>query len=133
MKKKILVVEDDPFSQNFYQIIFTKTGFDPIIMENADEVIERLKTKDISIVIMDINLKNTYYQGKKIDGSVLSRMIKENDKLKVPVLVITAFSPSIKGNTFFEESKADDYIIKPIIDYNTLLTKISELIDKYGS
>jgi len=133
MKKKIIVVEDDPFSQNFYSIILTKTGFEPIIIEDADEVLARLDSDKISIIIMDINLKNTYLQGKKIDGAMLSRLIKSEGKVNIPVLVITAFSPSIKGNTFFEESLADDYIIKPIIDYNTLLQKIKELIDKYGS
>ncbi|MFO7445055.1 MAG: response regulator [Ignavibacteriaceae bacterium] len=132
MKKKIIVVEDDPFSQNFYSIILNKSGFEPIILENADEVINRINTDNISIIIMDINLKNTYFQGKKIDGSILSKMIKADDKLSIPILIITAFSPSIKGNTFFEESLADDFIIKPIIDYNTLLQKINELINKYG-
>jgi CheY-like chemotaxis protein len=133
MKKKVLVVEDDPFSQNFYNIILSKTGFEAIILENADEVLNRVKTGEISIIIMDINLKNTYLEGKKIDGAMLSRIIKSDNTLRIPVLIITAFSPSIKGNTFFEESLADDYIIKPIIDYNILLQKINELIDKYES
>jgi CheY-like chemotaxis protein len=131
MKKKIIVVEDDPFSQNFYNIILSKTGFEAIIIENADEVLNRVRTDEIAVIIMDINLKNTYLEGKKIDGAMLSKIIKSDKNLHIPVLIITAFSPSIKGNTFFEESLADDYIIKPIIDYNILLQKINELIDIY--
>ncbi|SRR5690606_17278444 len=133
MKKKIIVIEDDPFSQNFYKIILNKAGYDPIITESGDEVLNILNSENISLIIMDINLKNTSLNGKKIDGSVLSRTIKTDKSFNLPVLVVTAFSPNVKGNSFFEESLADDCVIKPIMDYNKLLFTIQKLIEKYGS
>ena len=127
--KNLLIVEDDPFTVDFYLFIFKRAGFNPIVIEDGDKVIEALGVDSISLIIMDINLKNTYLKGEKIDGIKLSSYIKKNTNYSnIPIMLVTAYSPSIKGENFCKESLAEDYITKPIVDFNLLINKVNKLI-----
>lgn len=129
MKKDLLVVEDDPFTKQFYKFLFGKTKYNVIISEDGDEIIKLIESGKISLIIMDVNLRNTFLNNKKIDGLTLSRLIKKNPKFSnIPLLLVTAVQKKGPNRNFFEESLADDYIIKPIMDFNKLLTKIDNLI-----
>ncbi|MGE5362974.1 MAG: response regulator [Bacteroidota bacterium] len=129
MNKKIIIVEDDPFTQEFYKYLFSKTSYQTVTMEDGDKLIENLGQEEVNLIIMDINLKNTYMDGKKVDGVILSRFIKQNEKFgNIPILLVTAYQKGIGNNNFLEESMADDYIVKPIIDYNDLLNKVNSLV-----
>lgn len=131
MDKKIIIVEDDPFTQEFYKYLFSKTQYKTITMEDGDKLMEILHTENAGLVIMDINLKNTYMNGEKVDGVILSKHIKNSENLsKIPVLLVTAYQKNIGPNNYFEESLADDYIVKPILDYNDLLKKVNSLISE---
>jgi two-component system, cell cycle response regulator DivK len=131
LNKKIIVVEDDTFSKEYYKYILKRKGFDPIVFEEGDRLLEVLENEKIELIIMDINLKNTYLGDQKVDGIFLSRLVKENYKYKkIPILLVTAYSLSADGPEFFEDSLADDYITKPIVDYRILLEKINFLIDR---
>lgn len=128
---KIIVVEDDQFSQHFYTYLLNKAGYTPIIIEDGNRIISELSTTGADLVIMDINLKNTFYDGEKVNGIFLSRTIKQNLNLcKTPVLLVTAYSPVLKDDEFFEESLADDFITKPIVDFNCLLDKVKQLTSR---
>lgn len=129
MNKTILIIEDDPFSQDFYNFIFRKADLKSLIMEDGDQILLELAKGEIGIIIMDINLKNTSLNGDRINGVKFSRIIKETKKYKsIPILLVTAYSISTNGDSFFAESLADDYIVKPIIDYNALISKIKNLL-----
>ncbi|MDP1993891.1 MAG: response regulator [Ignavibacteria bacterium] len=129
MNKTILIIEDDPFSQDFYNFIFRKAGLKSLIMEDGDLILLELAKDEIGLIIMDINLKNTTLNDERINGVKFSRIIKENEKYKnIPVVLVTAYSISTNGDSFFAESLADDYIVKPIIDYNQLISKIKNLL-----
>ena len=129
MNKTILIIEDDPFSQDFYNFIFRKAGLKSLIMEDGDLILLELAKLEIGLIIMDINLKNTSLNGDRINGVKFSKLIKEDEKFKtIPILLVTAYSISTNGDSFFAESLADDYIVKPIIDYNQLISKIKSLL-----
>ena len=126
----IIVVEDDPFSQEFYKYLLKREGYLPFIIEEGDLLFKQLQKESISLIIMDINLKNTYLNNEKVDGVILSKMVKENPAYsKVPILLVTAYSLATDGPEFFKESLAEDYITKPIVDYNLLLQKIKNLVE----
>jgi len=129
MEKKIIIVEDDPFTQQFYKYLFSKTKYQTTTIEDGDELIKVLDEDSIGLVIMDINLKNSYMNGEKVDGVMLSRCIKQNNNHStIPILLVTAYQKGMGTNNYFEESLADDYIVKPIVDYNELLNKVNNLI-----
>ena len=127
--KNILIVEDDLFTIDFYKYIFKKAKHNIIVLEDGDEIIETLQTKKIHLIIMDINLKNTYLNGVKIDGIKLSKFIKENINFAhIPILLVTAYSMDMKDDVLFKNSLAEDYITKPIVDFNFLIDKVNTLM-----
>lgn len=130
MPKSILIVEDDPFTQQFYTYIFSKTGYKILITEKGDEIFEILNKEEIALIILDINLKNTYIGDERADGIQISRKIKKELKISyIPILLISAYQKKMGGRNYFEESLADDYILKPITDFNLFLKKVTELVE----
>ena len=129
MKKNILIIEDDIFTIDFYKYLFVKAGFNPIFIENGDLLIDTIDQEKISLIIMDINLKNSYFKGEKTDGIQLSRFLKTKSEYShIPIILVTAYSISLKGEKFFEESLANDMMTKPITDFNLMINKVNELI-----
>ncbi len=126
---KILIIEDDNILQEFYRILFRKLGMDIIILEDGEEIISAIKNEKISLIIMDINLRNTYLNSEKYDGIKLSRYIKENfNNLFLPIILVTAYSPNYCGDNLLRESLADDIILKPIVSFEKLIQKVNRLI-----
>ncbi len=130
MNKSILIVEDDPFTQKFYEHLFGRKGYNLIQTEDGNEIFELLEKNNISLLILDINLKNTYVEKEKMDGVSISRKIKMDPKYSnLPILLISAFNKKTGNRNFFDESLADDYIVKPVTDFNFLIQKINSLIN----
>ena len=128
---KILIIEDDSFTNYFYKHFFSKTKYQIVFSEDGNEIFENLGTGNIGLIMMDINLTNTFLDGVQTDGVVLSKKIKEHPEFKnVPILLVTAYAKGYGPKNYFEESLADDYIVKPISDFNELLNKIEKLINE---
>jgi len=129
MKRRIIIVEDDPFLNEFYTFVFNKVNYEAVILEDGDLFLEKLNNEKFDLIIMDINLKNTYFEGKKIDGVWLSRYIKTDAELnKIPLIVVTAYSINAATKNMLSDSLADDYLIKPIHDINMFLNKLNSLM-----
>jgi len=127
----ILIFEDDPFTQQFYHFLFSKFGYNLLLTEDGDELFNILENNNISIIIMDINLKNTFFDGEKVDGVFLTKKIKKDIKYSnIPVILVTAYQKKPGDSNYIEESCADDYIVKPVTDYNELINKVKTLIQK---
>jgi len=129
MLRKVIVIEDDPWSQDFYKIFFKKLCDEVFILEDFDSIITEIENGDVDLIIMDINIKNTYWNSERLDGIKLSSIIKRRfHYLKIPILLISAYSFSGSGSNALADSLADDYFIKPICDYNKLVNKINKLV-----
>lgn len=122
----ILVVEDDVLTAQLFEIVLKrKGGFDVTVTDNGEKIMEVLNSGKVDLIIMDVSLSNTFVNGVQVDGLKLSRMIKENGTTsKIPIILATAHAMRGDAERFLEESKADDYIAKPITDHNSLIEKI---------
>ncbi len=129
MDGKILIVEDDPLTKRFYDFVFKHCRFEIVQSEDAQEIFEILKNEKISLVILDVNLRNTVYQNKIISGIEISRMIKENEEFGNPkILIISAYN-LLPNDDDYIYSKADQFILKPITDFNLFLETIRKLLN----
>ncbi len=132
MENRIIVMEDDKFLREFYSFVFRKMKIAADILEDGNLFFQKLETERYDLVIMDLSLKNTYYNNKKVDGVALSRMVKQNNKLKhIPVIVVTAHLVNYHSKHLFDDSLADDYVIKPIGDVNVFIEKIENTIEQF--
>ncbi len=126
-KNSILIVEDDYFTQKFYSRLFEKINQPVIQSEDGNEILSFLENGNIDLIILDVNLKKSYLNNRKIDGVSLSKFIKSNTKHSgIPILLVSAYNNTSKNN-FLENSLADDYITKPITDLNLFLDKVNTL------
>jgi CheY-like chemotaxis protein len=123
---KILIVEDDPFNVELFDLILKRLGnFETVVTDNFEKIFEELRNGSVDLVVMDVSLDNTYYERKKIDGIVLSRMIKEDEQLKhIPVIIVTAYAGDDDISRILRESRAEQCIKKPIINYQEFINLI---------
>lgn len=128
--KKIIVMEDDVFLKEFYSFVFRKIGYSADLLEDGDLFFQKLNSQKYDLIIMDLSLKNTYLNGEKVDGIVLSQLVKKNKDLKeTPIVLVTAHAVNFQSKHLFEESLADDYIIKPISDVKLFISKIDSMME----
>jgi CheY-like chemotaxis protein len=129
MSGKIIIVEDDIFLQEFYKLFFKKVGREVVLLEDPDKVVKEIQTGLVDLIIMDVNLRNTILDSKRIDGIQFSRFIKiQFRSYNIPIILITAYPLSSLGDNVLEESMADDFLIKPIADLNKLVEKINKVV-----
>jgi len=127
--KKIIIVEDDKITQQFYSMFFNKYGYEFLITDNGDKILETLLTEDVGLILMDINLSNSYLNNEKIDGIKLSQIIKSYEQLKnIPLVLVTASSLSNQLKQFLRETNAEEIVTKPILDYSRFLIKINNYL-----
>ncbi len=106
ISKKILLVEDETFSQNFMQTILLPYGPKIIYAEDGFKAIEQVKhNPDIDLILMDIRLP-------KLDGIDATIRIRENGFTK-PILAQTANAmPNDREKCM--DAGCNDFIVKPI-------------------
>jgi len=131
MERQIVILEDDPFLKEFYNLVFRKLVPKVTIIEDGDKFYQLLQNEAISLVLLDINLRNTFFMGRKVDGIFLSKLVKNDPRFfTIPVVLVTAYSLNKTNMNLFVESKANEYFVKPITDINLFLTKIKSLMEE---
>lgn len=123
----VLIVEDDPINARVFSKILTKRGgLNVKHTENVEEVMEMVRGQDADIILMDVSLANSMYQGKSVDGIKITQMIKEISK--IPIILVTAHAMQGDRENFLQQSGADGYISKPVIDHQEFVDKIKSLL-----
>ncbi len=126
--KTVLIVEDDPINARVFSKILTKRGgLNVKHTENVDEVMQMVSRKEADIILMDVSLSNSVYQGKSVDGIKITQMIKGNCP-DLPIILVTAHAMQGDRETFLQQSGADGYISKPVIDHQEFVDKIKALL-----
>ena len=84
MKKKILVVDDDPTSLRSVEAMLILSGYEVRTSAHAEDIEQRVKDVDPDLIVMDLMMPN-------IDGNQAVKKLKNNPVLKgVPVIFLTA-------------------------------------------
>ncbi len=127
--KNILVVEDDPFSKEFYNLILKRAGYNPYVTDQAHELEDVLTSSEYSLIIMDINLKRAEMNGERVDGLMISQYLKNNVLFShIPIILVTAYSGVAIKDDLLEKSKAQGLISKPITDINNFISKLENVM-----
>ncbi|WP_290662540.1 response regulator [Ignavibacterium sp.] len=127
--KKLLIVEDDTLTQQLYMVYFRKSGIETYITDNGEELFSILRNENIGLILMDINLTNTYFRGEKMDGIKLSRLIKSNSETKsIPIIIATGFSTINQNDSIVKQTFAEELIVKPITNFKSFIQKINQYL-----
>jgi len=130
MPRKILIVEDDPINVKFMSVVLTrKGGYEVVVSEDVLEIQELVRSGAIAAVIMDISLSHSVYEGRKVDGLFITRLLKQDPATAgVPVMLATAHAMFGDRERFIAETGAEHYISKPVHDPDLFLKEIRVLL-----
>lgn len=106
--QKILLVEDNPISQNVEMRLLKESGYSVVAVTSGEDAVEAVKSQEFSLVLMDVEMPN-------MDGIKATKIIRKLDSPvnQIPIIAVTAHS-SMKDREKCLASGMNDYIAKPI-------------------
>lgn len=79
--KKILIIEDEKVISLELQMLLKNSGYDAVVLDEFDDVKNRVLQAGADLILMDINLPN-------LNGEVLLREIRKESN--VPIIMVTS-------------------------------------------
>ncbi len=124
--RRALVVEDDAHNAMLFRKLLEKRcGCTVAVTESVEEVLGLCRSGAIDLVIMDVSLNNSRWQGRAINGVEICRLLKRDPVTShVPVVLATAHAMRGDAEQLLAESGADDYVAKPIVDHEQFVARI---------
>lgn len=120
MKKKILVIEDEPHISNLVKVIMEKHGFDVMQAFIGSEGMHMAKTQRPNLIILDVMMPN-------MDGFEVAETLNGMKETKgIPILMLSSaaqFKDRVRGL----DAGAVDYLTKPF-DKDELVAKVNEYV-----
>ena len=130
--RRVVVVEDEALVAKYLAYILERDGgYAVVTTESGDETLALAADTATVVVIIDVSLRDTRLDGKRVDGLELTRRIKAGSATKgVPVVLATAHVMVGDRERFLAESGADAFVRKPFVDPAELLSVIAGLADR---
>ena len=107
MKKRILIVEDNPQNMSLMEMLLEAKGYTLLKAIDGEEAIDVATTKRPDLILMDIQLP-------KMSGLEVTRRLRQLPAFNhIPIIALTAYA--MKGDKEkFIEAGCDAYLPKPI-------------------
>ncbi len=116
--RHVIVVEDDAHNATLFRKVLEKrTGAQVTLTEDPAEILELVRAGNIALIVLDVSLRHSMWEGKPVGGVEICRLIRAQSPGGPPVLLATAHAMRGDAERLLAESGADDYIAKPIVDH----------------
>ena len=128
----VLIVEDQEDNRLIFTMILTRRGGLKVKnTEDVPEILQIASSGEIDLILMDIALSQSIYQGIPVDGVKITQLLKANPATaNIPVMLISAHAMESHRQRFLQDSGADDYVIKPILDQLEFVERVKNLATK---
>ena len=121
--ERILIVEDERAVARGLEYGLSKEGFEVLWAETGRQALERARTQDPKLVLLDIRLPD-------ISGFDVCRQLRAEGR-RMPILMLTARDEEL-DKVLGLELGADDYVVKPF-SLRELISRIRALLRRaYG-
>ena len=109
MSKTVLVADDSSIVQNLSRKILQQQDYQIVSAKDGKEVIEKFKTEDIDLILMDINIPIK-------DGMDCTKEIRSMEDKKKASVPIIAISGNLKNYTLedFKNAGINEFLQKPL-------------------
>lgn len=102
---KVLVAEDNPVNQMLIQEYLGQYGLQPVVVENGQQAVERLRSEKYDLVLMDVNMP--------ILSGVDALNIIKLSNIRTPIVALTANAMEGDSERFLAMG-FDHYLAKPV-------------------
>lgn len=128
----VLIVEDDPINFRVFSKILTKRGgLEVRGTEDVEEVIRIARSGEVDVILMDVSLSRSVYLGQPVDGIKITQILKADPQTSgLPIILVTAHAMEGDRESFLQQSGADDYIAKPVVDHQQFIAQIKDAAAK---
>ncbi|MEL6553154.1 MAG: response regulator [Cyanobacteria bacterium J06621_11] len=125
----ILLVEDDYLLGRSTARLLEKTDRHRVrLTRKAADVFKHCQSGSIDIVVMDVNLPGTVWQGEEVTGIDLSRLLKSQPQTaRLPIVLLTANAVEVNQSNLLLEAGADGIYPKPLVNANEFLSLLEQL------
>lgn len=120
MKKKVLIVDDEPNIVMSLEYLMRKNDFEVFIARNGAEALELLSGKVPDLILLDIMMPD-------VDGYEICMIVKQNPRLTDTKVIFLSAKSKITDIEKGYELGADLYITKPF-STRALLKSVNELL-----
>ena len=103
MKKKVLVIEDNPYTSDMVRKYLSRHDYEVLIANDGQEGLRLAREENPALILLDLMLPG-------IDGTKVCRTLREESS--VPIIILTARVEE-EDRVAGLEIGADDYITKP--------------------
>ncbi len=125
MKKKILIVDDNPDLISILQVLLKNKGYDTVQAVNGRQAVDIATAQLPDLIVMDVMMP-------QMNGLQAARLIRENPKTcSIPILASTA-KISHADTKECLESGFNDHIAKPFTG-TQLASRIEKLLKQYSA
>ncbi len=126
----VLVVEDDPHNAVLFRKILEKRGgWQVTVTESPVEVLNLVRSGAIALVVMDVSLTNSRWEGRPVSGVDLCRLLRADPATAhVPIVLATAHAMRGDAEHLMAESGADEYVAKPVMDHEEFVARVRRLL-----
>lgn len=123
MKKKILIIDDEPPIQKALTDRLRLEGYEPISALDGREGLKKVESEKPDLILLDIIMPT-------LDGISVLKKLKENRYTnKIPVIILTNLSDGETIATALE-SGGTDYLVKASFTLDELVATIKERLVK---
>jgi CheY-like chemotaxis protein len=131
----VLIVEDDPINLRVFSKILTKRGGLTVKgTEDVEEVMSLAQDGLIDVILMDVSLSHSVYRGNPVDGIRITQLLKADPKTAhLPIILVTAHAMEGDREHFLQQSGADGYISKPVVDHQEFVDQILSTLTQSSS
>ena len=120
MRKKILIVEDNPDLMFILQLQLNNRGYNTILAKNGKQAVDMAAAQLPNLIMMDILMP-------EMNGLEATRLIRQNPKThSIPILAVTA-KITIADKEECLQSGCNDHIDKPFT-IKELVSRIEKLL-----
>ncbi len=131
----ILLVDDDYLlAKGTAKLLERLSGHKVQITDDPYKIIHKCETREIDLVMMDVNIPGAIWEGKEVSGADLCFLLKNNpETADIPIILVTAYAMLTERNSLLQQSQANDLCTKPITNYEELIELINSLVEKTGT
>ena len=120
MRKKVLVIEDDPVQSRLLTVRLKAAGYNVAVACDGVQSVSAVRRERPDVILLDIGLPGG-------DGHLVLRRLKAIVHLSaIPIIAVSGRDAQTDGERILAAG-ADDYLQKPV-DLDRLVGRVRELI-----